>query len=59
MQPDAAGDVAAFKRLGFMVEARHGDQSALIEARRSRLSGGYVKLAPKLRADRLITAWRP
>lgn len=49
---------AAFKRLGFMLEARHGEQSALIAACRSRLTSGYVKFDPKLPADRLITAWR-
>jgi len=49
---------AAFKRLGFIVEAQHGGQRALIDACRSRLSAGYVKLDPKLPADRLVTAWR-
>jgi hypothetical protein len=50
--------VAGLKRLGFMLEARHGDQFALIEACRSRLTSGYVKLDPRLPVDRLITAWR-
>jgi len=55
---DRLGNGAAFKRLGFMLDAQHGDQTALIDACRSRLTTGYVKLDPKLPADRLVTAWR-
>jgi predicted transcriptional regulator of viral defense system len=52
------GNGAAFKRLGFMLEARHPEQASLIDACRSRLTSGYVKLDPKLPAVRLVTAWR-
>lgn len=52
------GNGAAFKRLGFMLEARHPDQTAMIGACRERLTAGYVKLDPKLPGDRLVTAWR-
>jgi predicted transcriptional regulator of viral defense system len=52
------GNGAAFKRLGFILEARHPEQEALMEACRDRLTAGYVKLDPKLPGDRLITAWR-
>lgn len=52
------GNGAAFKRLGFMLEARHPEQSSLIAACRGRLTSGYVKLDPKLPAERLVTAWR-
>lgn len=52
------GNGAAFKRLGFMLEAQHGEQTALIDACRDQLTAGYVRLDPKLPADRLVTAWR-
>jgi len=52
------GNGAAFKRLGFMLEARHPNQTSLIDSCRGRLTSGYVKFDPKLPAERLITAWR-
>jgi len=52
------GNGAAFKRLGFILEARHPDQVGLIRACRERLTAGYVKLDPQLPADRLVTSWR-
>ena len=45
---DRLGNGAAFKRLGFMLEAQHPAQTALIDACRGRLTSGYVKLDPKL-----------
>lgn len=55
---DRIGNGAAFKRLGFILEARHPDQGALMRACRDRLTAGYVQLDPKLPGDRLVTAWR-
>jgi predicted transcriptional regulator of viral defense system len=52
------GNGAGFKRLGFMLEARHPEQASLLDACRSRLTSGYVKLDPRLPAERLVTAWR-
>jgi len=52
------GNGAAFKRLGYLLEAGHADQIELIEACRSNLTAGYAKLDPQLPAPRLVTAWR-
>ncbi len=52
------GNGAVFKRLGFLLQRDHPEQSALIEACRARLTTGYSKLDPALPADRLATAWR-
>ena len=49
---------AIHKRLGFLLQRDHSDQTALIEACRENLSAGYAKLDPALPADRLITTWR-
>lgn len=49
---------SVFKRLGFMLQRDHPDQTGLIEVCRSNLSAGYAKLDPALPADRLVTAWR-
>lgn len=49
---------SAFKRLGFLLQRDHPDQSALIDLCRQNLSAGYAKLDPALPADRLATAWR-
>jgi predicted transcriptional regulator of viral defense system len=48
---------AAFKRLGFLLERSHPDESDLIASCRAHLTAGYSKLDPKLACDRLITAW--
>lgn len=55
---DGLGNGAAFKRLGFVLETRHPERADLISACRDRLTTGYVKLDPKLPAERLATAWR-
>lgn len=47
-----------YKRLGYLLERDHPDQSVLIGACRANLSAGYAKLDPALPADRLATAWR-
>ncbi len=52
------GNGAVYKRLGFLLQRDHPDQTALIEACRANLSAGYAKLDPALPADRLVTAWR-
>lgn len=49
---------AVFKRLGFLLQRDHADQSALIEACKKRLTAGYSKLDPALPSDHLVTAWR-
>lgn len=49
---------SVFKRLGFLLDRDHPDQTALIKLCRRNLSAGYAKLDPKLSADRLITGWR-
>ena len=49
---------AVYKRLGFLLQRDHRDQSALIAACRANLSAGYAKLDPGLPSDRLVTAWR-
>lgn len=49
---------SVFKRLGFLLQRDHPDQSALIELCHDNLSAGYAKLDPALPADRLATAWR-
>ncbi len=49
---------AIYKRLGFLLQRDHSDQTALIEACRENLSTGYAKLDPALPADRLVTVWR-
>lgn len=55
---DRLDNGAAFKRLGYLLEKAHPDQTSLIEASRGRLRAGYVKLDPALPADRLVTGWR-
>lgn len=49
---------AVYKRLGYLLQRDHPDQSALIAACQANLSSGYAKLDPALPSDRLITAWR-
>jgi predicted transcriptional regulator of viral defense system len=49
---------AVYKRLGFLLQRDHSDQTALIESCRARLTAGYAKLDPALPSDRLVTAWR-
>ncbi len=49
---------SVFKRLGFLLQRDHPDQTGLIEACREHLSAGYAKLDPALPAERLATAWR-
>jgi len=48
---------AVFKRLGFLAEA-HLKNEALVVACRARLTSGYARLDPALRAGVLVTAWR-
>lgn len=49
---------AIYKRLGFLLQRDHPDQTALVEDCRRNLSAGYAKLDPALPSDRLVTAWR-
>jgi predicted transcriptional regulator of viral defense system len=49
---------AVFKRLGFLLERFAPDKVAAIERCRGRLTQGYAKLDPSLRADQLVTKWR-
>lgn len=49
---------AVFKRLGFLLERFAPEEKAAIDACRSRLTTGNVKLDPTLPAERLLTAWR-
>lgn len=51
------GNGAVFKRLGFLADARLGNQRLADECR-ARLTHGYAKLDPSLRTTKLITAWR-
>jgi predicted transcriptional regulator of viral defense system len=52
------GNGAVFKRLGYLLEKISPiDQEAIAQCR-ARLTTGYVKLDPKLPADRLVTRWR-
>lgn len=51
------GNGAIFKRLGFLAEARFGDQK-LAAACRLRLTKGYTRLDPALSCTRLVTTWR-
>ena len=54
---DKYGNGAIFKRLGFLAEARFGDDK-LAAACRLRLTTGYTRLDPALSCTRLVTAWR-
>ncbi|MGH8707192.1 MAG: type IV toxin-antitoxin system AbiEi family antitoxin domain-containing protein [Burkholderiales bacterium] len=49
---------AVFKRLGFLAATFAPNETELVAECRERLSAGIAKLDPKLRADRLVTAWR-
>jgi predicted transcriptional regulator of viral defense system len=52
------GTGAAFKRLGFLLEALGVDESVLLDAAASRLSKGIVKLDPTIRGrGRLVKRW--
>jgi predicted transcriptional regulator of viral defense system len=48
---------AVFKRLGFLAST-FPDQTALVEACRTRLTQGNAKLDPKLKCTKLVKAWR-
>jgi predicted transcriptional regulator of viral defense system len=52
------GTGAVYKRLGYLLQRDHPDQSVLIAICRSNLSAGYAKLDPALPSDRLLTSWR-
>lgn len=52
------GNGAVFKRLGFLLERFASNEKTAIEACKSRLTKGYIKLDPALEADKLITRWR-
>ncbi len=52
------GNGAVFKRLGFLLERLLPEEQAAIEACKSQLTKGRVKLDPKLEADKLVTRWR-
>lgn len=52
------GNGAVFKRLGFLLQHDHAEQSALIHSCKERLTAGYSKLDPALPSDQLVTAWR-
>ena len=49
---------SVYKRLGYLLQRDHPEQSSLIEACRAKLSAGYAKLDPALPAGRLVTTWR-
>ena len=51
------GNGAVFKRLGFLVSRRAGNES-LTQACRARLTQGNAKLDPALPCRRLVKAWR-
>lgn len=51
------GNGAVFKRLGFLVSQRPGNE-ALAQACRERLTQGNAKLDPALPSKRLLKAWR-
>lgn len=55
---DRLGNGAVFKRLGFITERYAPEEETLLDACRSRLTKGTVKLDPALPAERLVTAWR-
>lgn len=52
------GNGAVFKRLGFLLERFAADEKIIIEECKSQLTKGYIKLDPKLEADKLITRWK-
>jgi len=52
------GNGAVFKRLGFLLERLQPEENDAIEACKSQLTKGRVKLDPKLDADKLVTRWR-
>ena len=55
---DRLGNVAVFKRLGFLAERLLGDSHVLTMACRLRLSKGNAQLDPAIKGDRLVTRWR-
>ena len=52
------GNGAVLKRLGFLLEIYAPGQKDIIDACRSLLSKGNVKLDPQLEPDSLVTRWR-
>ena len=54
---DRLGNGAIFKRLGFLVSQRQG-QEELAKACKARLTKGNAKLDPALPCQRLVSAWR-
>jgi predicted transcriptional regulator of viral defense system len=52
------GNGAVFKRLGFLSEKLAPQEKETIEACRSRLTQGNIKLDPSIPGSRLITRWR-
>jgi len=52
------GNGAVFKRLGFLLERFASEETFAINACKSRLTKGNVKLDSSLNADKLITRWR-
>jgi predicted transcriptional regulator of viral defense system len=54
---DQLGNGAVFKRLGFLAK-RRGNNAALVELCRARLTAGNAKLDPALDCKRLISRWR-
>jgi predicted transcriptional regulator of viral defense system len=54
---DRLGNGAVFKRLGFLVE-QEATAAHLVEACRTQLTKGNVKLDPSLECPKLVTRWR-
>jgi len=53
-----AGNGAAVKRMGFLVEKYFPNENELIEYCLRSLTEGYVKLTPSLECPRLVSRWR-
>jgi len=52
------GNGAVFKRLGYLLEKYAGNEQALMDICKERLSTGNARLAPALNSPKLITRWR-
>jgi predicted transcriptional regulator of viral defense system len=55
---DRLGNGAVFKRLGFLLERNAPGESTIIAKCTQRLTKGNAKLAPKQKAERLVTRWQ-
>jgi predicted transcriptional regulator of viral defense system len=52
------GNGAVFKRLGYLLEKYAGNEQALMDMCRERLTTGNARLDPALNSPKLITRWR-